>query len=140
MEFFCIATLQIEHEVGQTPEDVLSEEDELVGSFAVIALLKVDVLRRWRDHNSVAGFEDEFLDQLKVGRSRPVPDAVTAPYLVAVSASIDADDAPTAMAVDWRRLLRHGEGQSAVVDVDRFQSSLVLAVVFSALATTTSSV
>jgi len=51
MEFFCIATLQIEHEVGQTPEDVLSEEDELVGSFAVIALLKVDVLRRWRDHD-----------------------------------------------------------------------------------------
>jgi len=26
MDFFCIATLQIEHEVGQTPEDVVSEE------------------------------------------------------------------------------------------------------------------
>jgi hypothetical protein len=135
MDFFCIAELQIEHEMGQTPEDVLSEEDELVSCFPVIALLKVDVLRRWRDHNSVSGFEYKFLDQLKVGRSRTV--AVTMPDLVAVSTSIHADDAPGAMAVDWRRLLRDddalGEDQSAVVDVDRPQSSLVLAVVFSTL-------
>jgi hypothetical protein len=137
MNLFCTATLQIEYEVRQTPEDVLSEEDELVGSFAVIALLKVDVLRRWRDHNSVAGFEDKFLGQLKVGRSCPIAVAVTLPDLVAVSPSIDAHDAPSAMAVDWRRLLRHddalGENQSAVVDINRLQSSLFLAVVFSAL-------
>jgi hypothetical protein len=108
-----------------------------MSSFAVIALLKADVLRRWRYHNRVAGFEDKFLGQLNVGRARPVAVVVTMPDLVAVSASIDGDDAPSAMAVDWRRLLRHddavSEDQSVVVDVNRLQSSLVLAVVFSAL-------
>src|SRR5687767_5513083 len=105
MDFFRIAALQIEHEVGQTPEDVLAEEDELVGGFAAVALLNVDVLRRWRDHDHITGSEDEFLDQSDVGRSRPVAIVVPVPDLVAVPTSIDADDAPSAMAVDRRRLL-----------------------------------
>ena len=41
---------------------IRAEEDELVGRFAAIALLAVDVLRRVRDDDYVARLQDPLLD------------------------------------------------------------------------------
>lgn len=77
------------------------------------------------------------MGQLAFRGSCPLAIAVAVPDLVTVSASIDGDNAPSAMALDRCRLLRGddamGEGQSALVGVDWLQPSSVLAVVFGAL-------
>jgi predicted Zn-dependent protease with MMP-like domain len=73
-----------DHRVG-------AEEDALLGRFAAVALLAVDVLRSVRDGDDIARFQHALLDQLDDGV--PSLDAAvdSPPRLVAVAAGVDAD-------------------------------------------------
>src|SRR5581483_7897384 len=104
---------------------IIPKEHQFISRLALVALLRVDILGRWRKNNHISRLQYTLLDEFYTRLPSPIPCINPTPFLIQISTTIDPNNAPTIMIVDrghsFRTKTRVHQGQAILFLVNRLR-------------------